>query len=184
MVGRAGGGADLGGLGDDKVEQLVGIQHCGRLLEEKALVGTAAALGDEEEFVGVVALGVDLDLGRQIGAGVAFVEHRQRRQLRVPQIQRGVCARNAPGQMLGVMAVGEHLAAAAGMDDGRPGVLAHRQHPAGGDVRIAQQLGGHVAIVGRRLRVRRMAAIWRRWLVRNRCDTSRKASNASCSNAL
>ena len=66
-----------------------------RLLVEKALVGRAAALGDEEEFVFVARLGIEVDLRRQIVAGVDLLVHRQRRDLAVAQIGLGIGAADA-----------------------------------------------------------------------------------------
>ncbi len=56
VIGRAGRGAEGADLLVEEFEQRIVIQHCRRLLEEKALIRRAAALGDEEEFV-FIALG-------------------------------------------------------------------------------------------------------------------------------
>ena len=97
VIGRAGGGAE----GEDLLLQerdhpVMGEDRRRRLIEE-ALVGGAAALGDEQELVGVLALGGDLDLGGQIVAGVLLLEHRQRRDLAVAQVLLLVGARDALG---------------------------------------------------------------------------------------
>ena len=64
------------------------------------LFALTAALGDEHqvELVGVVLAGRrhDVELHRQVVAGVHLLEHRQRRHLRIAQIGLGVGAMHAP----------------------------------------------------------------------------------------
>ncbi len=58
VVGRAGRGAQGADLGVEELQQRRLVQHRRRLLVEVALVGRAAALGDEQELVGI-AVGRD-----------------------------------------------------------------------------------------------------------------------------
>ena len=90
VVGRAGRGAEGEDLLLEEGEHPVAAQDRRRRLIEEALVGRAAALGDEQELVGVLAFGGDLDLSRQVVAGVPFLEHRERRELAVAQVLLGV----------------------------------------------------------------------------------------------
>ena len=124
-----------------------------RRLEEEGLVGRAAALGDEEEFVGVLALGIDLDLRRQVGSRVALLEHRERRELRIAQVALEVGVADALGDGALVIAVGPDRAALLAHDDRRAGVLAHGQDAAGGDIGVLQQVVGDELVVRGRLRI-------------------------------
>ena len=90
VVGRAGRGAQRADLGVEELQQCCLVQHRRRLLVQVGLVGRAAALGDEQEFVGIAVGGVDVDLRRQVGAGLHFLEHRERRDLRIAQVGLGV----------------------------------------------------------------------------------------------
>jgi hypothetical protein len=141
VVRRARRRADQAQLLVQELHHPLRVQQRLRLLVEVRLVGRAAALGHEEELVGVRltarVLGVELDLGRQVGAGVALVPHGERRELGVAQVQPGVRLVHTLGDGLLVGAVGEHVPAALAHHDRRAGVLAHRQHAAGRDVRVA-----------------------------------------------
>ena len=129
------------------VEQRLG------LLEQVRLVGAAAALGDEQELVGVAVDGADLDLRRQVRPGVALLVHRQRRHLAVAQVRREVGLLHAGGDRRFVAAAGHDELALLRLDDRRAGVLTHRQHAAGGDDGVLEQVEGDEAIVVGRLRV-------------------------------
>jgi len=124
-----------------------------RRLEQERLVGRAAAFGDEEELVGVLALGIDLDLRRHVRLGVPLLEHGDRRELRIAQIALEVGVARTLGQRALVGAVGEDVAALLAHDDGGAGVLTHRQHAAGGDVGVLQEVIGDELVVAGRLRV-------------------------------
>ena len=136
---RAGGCADGGGLFDEEIDQpLATGQQRGGLLEQQALVGAATTFGHEQEFVTVLAVGGDLDLGGKVRAGVVLLDHPGRGHLGVPEIERRVGVVDAAREVLGVMAVGERETATLGVDDRGSGVLAHRQDTRGGDVRIVR----------------------------------------------
>ena len=77
VIGRARRGAQRQHLLLQERQQAILGQHRRRRLEQKALVGGAAALGHEHELVGVIALGVDLALRRHVVGGVLFLIHRQ-----------------------------------------------------------------------------------------------------------
>ena len=153
VVGRAGRGAQGADLGVEELQQRGLVQHRRRLLVEVALVGRAAALGDEQELVGVAVGRIDVDLRRQVGAGLHFLEHRDRRDLGIAQVGLGVGLEHAPGDRRLVAAAGPHRLALLAHDDGGAGVLAHRQHAARRDVGVLQELERHVLVVGRGLAV-------------------------------
>ena len=129
------------------------VQHGLGLLVQERLVGRPAALGHEQELVLLPAGGVDLHLGGQVAAGVLLFPHGQRRELGVPQVQRGVGVVDAARDVLLVPPVGEHVLAALAHHDGGAGVLAHGQHPPGRDARVLEQVAGHVPVVRGGLRV-------------------------------
>ena len=153
MVGRAGGGAEREDFFLEKLDHPVMGQKCRRALIKEGLVGGTAALGDEQEFVGVVAFLIDVDLGRQIVFGVLLLEHRQRGELRVTQILALVRVKHALAERVGVAAFRPHAPALLGHDDRGAGVLAHGQHAAGGDVGVLQQIVGDEAVIVGRLGV-------------------------------
>ena len=68
-------------------EQALRVEQRLGLLEQEALVRRAAALGHEQEVVRVAVGRVELDLRRQVRAGVLLVEHVERRDLRVAQVR-------------------------------------------------------------------------------------------------
>ena len=86
VVRRAGRRAERLHLLEDPRQQRRLVEQRLGLLVQVALVGAAAALGDEQELVRVAVDGRDLDLGGQVGAGVALVVHRDRRHLAVAQV--------------------------------------------------------------------------------------------------
>ena len=57
-----------------------------RPLIEIGFIGGAAALGDEQEFVGVLTFRINFDLRRQICLGVLLLEHREWGELRIAQV--------------------------------------------------------------------------------------------------
>ncbi len=115
------------------------------------------ALGHEEELVGRLVprrgVGIQLDLGGQVGPGVLLLPRRQRRHLGVAQVEPGVGVEDAlrDGSLVG--ALGEDVLAALAHDDRRAGVLAHREDATGGDVDVLEQVVGDELVVVARLGV-------------------------------
>ncbi len=93
------------------------------------------------------AFGVDLDLRRHVRAGVFLLEHRERRELRIPQIAFKIRIARAFGERAFVAAVGPDQPAFLAHDDSGAGVLAHRQHAAGGDVGVLEEIIGDEFVV-------------------------------------
>src|SRR5690606_28109956 len=153
VVRRAGRGAERADLLLQEGHHPLRIQNGLRFLVEERLVRTAAALGHEKELVLVAGGRVQLDLRGKVGAGVLLVPHRERRHLRVAQVQPRVGVVNAAGDVLLVLTVGQDVLAALAHHDRGAGVLAHRQDPAGRDARVLQQVERHETVVGGRLRV-------------------------------
>ena len=153
VVGRAGGGPERQDLLLEEGHQPVAGQERRRPLVEECLVGGAATLGDEEEFVGVLALRIDLDLRRQVGTRVALLEHRDRRELGIAQVALEVGIADALCDGALVISFGPDRAALLAHDDRRARVLAHGQDAAGGDIGVLQQVGGDELVVRCRLRI-------------------------------
>ncbi len=155
VVGRAGRRAEATELLVEEPGQPRRIQQRLGLLVQERLVGAAAALGHEQELVVRSGAGgvVQLDLGRQVGTGVALLPEVQRCQLRVAQVELLVGVEDAGGDGGLVVAAGEHRLGALADHDRGPGVLAHRQHAACRDAGVAQQVGGHETVVRAGLRV-------------------------------
>jgi hypothetical protein len=128
-------------------------QERGRRLVQEGLVGGAAALGDEQELVGLLALRVDLDLGGQVRPRVALLEHRERRELRVAQVALQVGVPDPLRDRRLVVALRPDQAALLAHHDGGAGVLAHRQDAAGRDVGVLEEVVGDELVVRGRLRV-------------------------------
>ena len=147
MIWRARRGAERQHLLLQERQQAILGQHRRRCLEQKALVGGTAALGHEHELVGVIALGVDLALRRHVVGGVLFLIHRQGRHLRIAQVTAQVSVARAFRERGLVVAVGDDVAALLAHDDRGAGVLAHRQHAAGGDVGVLQEIEGDELVV-------------------------------------
>ncbi len=147
VIGRARRGAERQHLLLQEREQAIPGQHRRRRLEQKALVGGTAALGHEHELVGVIAFGVDLALRRHVVGGVLLLIHRQRRHLRVAQIAAQIRIARALRQRGLVVAVGDDVAALLAHDDRGAGVLAHRQHAAGRDIGVLQEVEGDELVV-------------------------------------
>ena len=132
---------------DEFRERLLVQQRLGLLVEE-GLVGRAAALGDEEEFVlhaGFAA--VDVDLGREVRARILFVGHREGHDLRVAQVAVLIGFVNAPGDALGVVGPRPYILALVADADGRAGILAGGQFAFGRDGLVQQHRVGHELVV-------------------------------------
>ena len=128
MVRRARRGAEGAHLFNQVVLQLArGEQRLGFLVEI-GFVGRTAALGDTEEFVLVTVDAVEIDLCRQVGAGVDLFVHIQRRVLRIAQVIFGVRVVDAVRQGRFVTAAGPDALAFFTDDDRRAGVLTGRQN--------------------------------------------------------
>ena len=153
VIGRAGRRAEGENLFLQERDQAIVRQDRRRRLIEETLVGGAAALGDEQEFVRVLALGGNLDLRGQIVAGVLLLEHRERRDLAVAQVLLLVGAADPRRDGGFVAAFRPDEPALLGDDDRGSRVLAHRQHAAGGDVGVLQQIISDELVVGGRFRI-------------------------------
>ncbi len=147
VIGRAGGRAERQDLLLQELDQTVVGQKGRRALEQEGLVGRSAALGHEQELVGVLAFRIELDLRRHVVGGVLFLKHRQRRELRIAQVllEIGIARAFAEGGFIG--AVGPDPAALLAHDDGRAGVLAHGQDACGRNAGVLQKVEGDELVV-------------------------------------
>ncbi len=153
VIGRARRGAERQHLLLQERRHAVVRQDRGRRLEQERLVGRAAALGDEQQLVFVLALRVDLDLRRHIRARVLLLEHADRRELRIAQVLLQVRVARALRERGLVVALGPDQPALLAHDDRGAGVLAHRQHAARRDVGVLQEVERDELVVVARLRV-------------------------------
>ena len=153
VIGRAGRGSQGADLRVEELDQGLRVQQGLGLLVLIGLVGRAAAFGHEQELVGVAAGGVEVDLRRQIVAGVDLFVHVQRRDLAVAQVHLAIGPRDALGQRRFVAAAGPHPLALFAHDDGGARILAHGKHHTGGDIGVHQQVKGDETIVFRSFRV-------------------------------
>ena len=144
---RAGGRAERLHLVEDPRQQRRLVEQRLGLLVEVALVRRAAALGHEEELVGVAVDRRDLDLRRQVRAGVLLGVHVERRHLGVPQVRGLVRVVDPVGDRRLVAAPGEHELAFLALHDRGAGVLAHRQDTPGGDRCVLQQVESDEPVV-------------------------------------
>src|SRR5512135_2143266 len=86
MVWWARGGAEREHLLLQERQHAVVRQDRRRRLEQERLVGGAAALGNEQQLVGVLAFRIDFHLSRHVRFGVLLLKHRNGRELRIAQI--------------------------------------------------------------------------------------------------
>ena len=97
-------------------------------------------------MVFIAFAGVDVDLGRDVAAGVHLVVHVQC-VLRIAQIALGVGVVNAFRDFLGVVAAGVDQLAFFAVAYGCAGVLTERQLAFGGDLSITQHCQSHKFVV-------------------------------------
>ena len=132
-------------------EHAVARQDRRRRLKEKSLVGRTAAFRDEQEFVFVLgfthSLRENLHLRRHVGLGVLLLEHGDRRELRIAQIFLQVSVARAFRERGLILPFGPNEPPLLAHDQRRAGVLAHRQHAAGGDIGVLQEVVGDEFVV-------------------------------------
>src|SRR5579875_1310932 len=147
MIWRTGACAERQDFFLKEINKPVMGQQRWRSLKKIGLVGRAAALGNEEEFIGVLALRIDFDLRREVGLGVFLLEHRERSELRIAQIILFIGIFDAFGERALVHAVSKNKPALLPHDDGRAGILAHRQYAARRNICILQKIKGDEFVV-------------------------------------
>ncbi len=149
MIGRAGGGAEGLHFGHQELLQASRVEQSLGFLEQVGFVATAAPFGDEHKLVLIPFGGVEIDLRREIAAGVLFVVHGQGNVLGITQIFFGVGLEDPFGEQFLVPGPGPYPLAFFADDGCRTGVLAEGQLELGRDFGVAQHGDGHPAIVGR-----------------------------------
>ena len=147
MIGRAGCSAQSLHLLHQEGHQLVGVQQSLRFLIQISLVGRAAAFGYEEEFIFIALFGMNLNLSRQIAAGVHLLIHGKRRILRITEIVFGVRFVNAVSYLLLIVATGPYMLTFVTCADCRARILAHGQNTFGTDIGVAQHGQSHETVV-------------------------------------
>ena len=110
-------------------------------------IGAAASFGNEQKFVFIPFGGIEIDLRRQIVAGVDLLVHIQRDGLGIAQIFFGVGFKNSFGEEFLIFAAGPDLLAFFADDGGCARILAERELKFGGNFGIAQHGDGNAAVV-------------------------------------
>ncbi len=151
VVRGARGRAEALHLLDEERLEAGGVQERFRLLVERALVRRASALRDEEQVVLHARRREEVDLRRQVVAGVDLVVHRERGRLRVAEVLHGVGLKDALREKRRVVGSGPDLLALPADDRRRAGVLAERQLELRGDDGVAEKRRRHEAVVRRSL---------------------------------
>ena len=149
MIGRAGCRAERLHFLDQEGHQSLGVEDSLCLLIEICLVGRAASLGNEEEFIFIAFGGVDVDLSGEVAAGVHFIIHGEGSVLRIAEIILGVGLIHAERDFLFIVATGPYLLALVSCADACAGVLAEREHALGGHFGVAEHGESHEAVVVR-----------------------------------
>ena len=137
MVRRAGCRTEGTHFLNEEVFQFAGSQQGFGFLVEIGFVGRAAAFSNTEEFVLIAIYRVQVDLRRQVSAGVDLFVHVQRRVLRVAQVILDIGVIDAFRQRFFITATGPHALTFFTDDDRGAGILAGRQHAFGGDFGVS-----------------------------------------------
>ena len=153
MVWRTGGGTEGTHFVDQIIFQFARRQQRFGFLIEIGFIRRAAAFGDAEKFVLIAIDAVEVNLRRQVGAGVDFGIHIQRRILRITQVIFDVGVIHPASQRRLIAATGPHALPFFTHNDGRAGVLTGRQNTFGGDFRVAQELQCDVLVVFAGIRI-------------------------------
>ena len=131
VVRRAGRGAKGFHLGHQELFQTFRIEQRLGFLEQDGFVCAAAALGNEKELVFVPFRGIEIDLGRQIAAGIDLLVHVECDGLGIAQVFFGVCFENSFGKEFLIFAAGPDLLAFFADDGGCARVLTEGQFKLG-----------------------------------------------------
>jgi hypothetical protein len=119
-------------------------------LKQERFVGRTAAFRDEQQLIAVFTFRIDLNLRGHVRLGVLFLEHGNRRELRIPQVTPEIRVARTFRERCLIVAGSENHAAFLPHDNGGAGVLAHWQDATGCDIRILQKIeGDELVIVGR-----------------------------------
>ena len=148
VVGRAGRRTEVEDMGLDEIGQRFLVQQRLGLLVEEGLVGRAAALGNEEEFVlhaGVAA--VNVDLRREVRTGILLLGHRERHDLRIAQVAVFVGLVHAFGNVFRIVGARIDVLALVADADGRAGVLARGEFALGRNDLVEQHGVSHELVV-------------------------------------
>ncbi len=147
MVRRTSGGPQGAHLLDQIVFQLRrGDQRFGFLVQI-GFVSRAAALGDAEEFILIAIGSIEVNLRRQVGAGVNLFIHIQRGVLRIAQVVLDIGVVHPLRQGGLIASAGPDALTFFTHDDRGAGVLTGGQNAFGGDIGVAQELQGDVFVV-------------------------------------
>ena len=127
-------------------------QRFGFLIKIGLVRGTAA-LRDAKEFVLIAIDAVEVNLRRQVGAGVHLFIHIQRGVLRIAQVIFDVGVIHPTRQRRFITTTGPDALALFADDNRRAGILAGWQNTLRRDVRVTQELQRHIFVVFTGVRV-------------------------------
>ena len=153
VIGRTGRGAQRPHLLINESGKAFRIQQRLGFLIQEALVCRATTLRHEQELVGITLIRIKLDLRRQVCAGIGFGKHVDWRDLTVTQVILGIAFHHTTGDGFLIIEAGPDALAFLAHDNGRTGILTHRQYTGGGNIRVLEQVEGHELVIRAGLRV-------------------------------
>ncbi len=154
VIGRTGSRSQGPDLLIQEFDQTLTLQQGRGALKQECLVGRPAALGNEQEFIGILSpLRIQLNLARQIVAGVLFFEHGERGNLTIAKIIVIIGIQDPFGERGFILSIGPDTPPLLAHHDGGAGILAHRQHTARRNIGILQKVIGDETIIVGRFRV-------------------------------
>ena len=118
------------------------------LLIQIGLIGRSAALGYHQEAVFHTLCSLDVDLGREVAAGVLFVVHIQRSVLAVTQVLLRVGLEYTFGDSFLIFEAGPDLLSLFAVNDGSTRILAQWQFALGCNFGITQEGQCNILVVG------------------------------------
>jgi len=147
MVRRTGRSAQVPDLFTDKPLEALLVEQCLGLLIKESFVGRSSPLGDKKKFIGIPLFRIDVDLGRQVGAGIFLFRHGQRNNHRVTEVFFGIRIVNPFRQVFGIVYPCVDILALFTDNDGRSCVLAGRQLPFCRNHLVKEHGVGHKTVV-------------------------------------
>ena len=136
-------------MGAEELFERTVVQQSLGLLIEEGLVARTATFGNEQEFVFVAFGCIEIDLCRQVGAGILLVGHGEGDDLRVAQVALLVGLVHAARDALCIIDTRIDILALFADADGRTGILAGREFAFGRNDLVQQhRVGDEFVVVG------------------------------------
>ena len=153
MIGRAGCCAQCFHLALHIIQQFIRRQNSFGFLIQKGLVRRSAAFGQEQEVISAAFDRIQLDLGRQVAAGIPFFKHGQGGILRIPQIGISISIKHPLRKGGFIRITGPNLLTLFAHNNSCSGILTHGKDTFGCDYGIFQQFQGYISVIGRAFRI-------------------------------